>query len=209
MYKIKTLLILVSSLVSFIKCKDVKVDSDNNIVNTGIKKIEYLNVSNCNFVEPDTSLSGIILRNTTSAKKIIGAINKIDSFNRYHFYSKDAKEMLTLTQHPGDEKNQISIFNVEIPNNTKEDYKKLYIETFKTEKGIRLGITKSELISILGDCYKTIDVTKNEIELQYLIEYPMDSKTKFLSRNNMPIYFANYEFLDDKLVSMEYGFENP
>lgn len=190
------------------KVTEAEIVSDNGY-NHKTNSLDTLNKSICHFLNPDTSLSGIILRNPATALRIIGAANKIDSFGLYHFYSKDKKETLTLTQHSGDENNQISIFKVELAYNANKGYKKLNIETFKTEKGIKLGLTKSELISILGDCYKIIENKNNEIEFQYFMELPNDSKTNILTRNKMPIYFANYEFLDDKLVSMEFGFENP
>jgi hypothetical protein len=171
--------------------------------------IEKLKKSNCFFSEPDTSLCGITLRNSESATKIIGSENIIDKLDHYQFYSKLERETLTLTQHPGDVKNQISIFKVEYSNKLSYDFKQLDIDTFKTEKGIKLGLTKKQIIEKLGNCYAPIDSTKNYIELYYIIEQPKDSKSKILESNNMPQYFASYKLRNDRLEEFEFGFEYP
>lgn len=171
--------------------------------------IEKLKKSNCNLTEPDTSLSGIILRNSESATKVIGNENKMNNSEQYKFYSKLERETLTLTQHPGDGKNQISIFKVEFSDKASYDYKLLNIDTFKTEKGIKLGLTKKQIIDKLGNCYVPIDSTKGYIELYYVIEQPKDSKSKILKNNNMPIYFASYKLWNERLEQFEFGFEYP
>jgi len=116
---------------------------------------------------------------------------------------------LTLTQHPGDGKNQISIFKITYSDKADYGYKQLPIDTLRTEKGIRLGLTKKQIIEKLGSCYASVDSSENYIELYYRIELPDDSKTKLLSRQNMPIYYASYKLWNDKLEQFEFGFEYP
>lgn len=171
--------------------------------------IEQLSKSNCSFTKPDTSLCGLILRDTESATKIIGSNNKMNDAGEYKFYSKLESETLTLTQHPGDIKNQISIFKVEKSDKASYGFKELNTDTFKTEKGIRLGLTKKQIMDRLGNCYASIDSTKNYIELYYLIEAPKDSKSNILKNNNMPKYFASYKLRNDRLEEFEFGFEYP
>ncbi len=171
--------------------------------------IERLKKSGCKFSEPDTSLSGIILRDTESTTKIIGKDNKTDNNGQYHFYSGNGKEILTLTQHPGDGKNQISIIKVELPDKTDHNYTKLDFDAFKTEKEIQLGWTKQQVIDRLGNCCMHLDYTENHTELRYSIVSPNDSRTNFLAKNNMPVYYASYEFWKGKLVNFEFGFEYP
>jgi len=171
--------------------------------------IESLKKSGCLFQDPDTSLSGIIIRNSESAAQIIGDKNAIDSIERYHFYTKFYRETLTLTQHPGDGKNQISIFKITYSDKADYGYKQLPIDTLRTEKGIRLGLTKKQIIEKLGSCYASVDSSENYIELYYRIELPDDSKTKLLSRQNMPIYYSSYKLWNDKLEQFEFGFEYP
>jgi len=171
--------------------------------------IERSRNSNCKFLDPDTSLCGIILRNSTSADKVLGTDNKTDDQEKYHFYSNLDNETLTVTQHPGDGKNQISIFSVAFSDKADHGYKQLKIETFQTEKGIKLGLTKEEVIGKLGNCYTVVDSTKDCIELYYRIESPNDSRARFLETNNMPIYYATYTFCKSKLRYYEFGFEYP
>jgi len=171
--------------------------------------IQKLKTVNCNFSEPDTSLCEITLRNSESAEKIIGAVNKTDERELYHFYSLMDAETLTLTQHPGDGKNQISIISVYFSDKADHGYKQLNIDTFQTEKGIKLGLTKEQIVAKLGNCYAVVDSTKDCIELYYSIENPNDSKTKILETNNMPVYYATYTFCKNKLKYYEFGFEYP
>ena len=89
------------------------------------------------------------------------------------------------------------------------EYETLKIETFQTEKGIRLGLTKQQVIEKIGSCYAVVDSTKDCIEIYYRIENPKDSKTKILESNNMPVYYSTYTFCKDKLRYYEFGFEYP
>jgi len=171
--------------------------------------IQKIKKNNCDFSEPDTSLNGITLRNSKSADNVIGTDNKIDEKEQYHFYSLMDAEILTLTQHPGDGKNQISVFSVSYSDKADYGYKQLKVENFQTEKGIKLGLTKKQLVEKLGSCYAVVDSTESCIELYYRIENPKDSKSKILERNNMPLYYATYTFCKDKLRYYEFGFEYP
>jgi hypothetical protein len=169
--------------------------------------IQRLRKKNCDFSEPDTSLSGITLKNSKCTDKIIGTDNKIDEREQYHFYSLIDAETLTLTQQSGDRKNQISVFSVTYSGKAHHGYKQLNIDTFKTEKGIKLGMTKKDVTSRLGSCYVAVDSTKEYIEIYYRIENPKDSKTKILETHNMPVYYAKYGFSKDLLKYYAFGFE--
>ncbi len=181
-------------------------DRHERLLGEAIQKLRNLK---CNFSEPDTSLFGITLRNSKSADKVIGSDNKIDEREEYHFYSLMDAETLTLTQHSGDGKNQISVFSVALSDKAGHGYKQLNIETFQTEKGIKLGLTKEQVIEKIGNCYAVVDSTKDCIELYYRIENPKDSRTKILEANNMPAYYGTYTFCKNKLRYYEFGFEYP
>jgi hypothetical protein len=171
--------------------------------------IQKLKNSNCGIDNPDISICGIELRNSESADSIIGNKDKTDQNNQYHYYSNFESETLTLTQHPGDGKSQISIFKVERSNKASYGYKILNFNSFKTNNGIKIGMNKKQIIQKLGNCYAPIDSTKGYIEIYYRIESPKDTKTKLLKKNNMPIYFASYKLWNDKLEKFEFGFEYP
>jgi uncharacterized lipoprotein NlpE involved in copper resistance len=163
----------------------------------------------CIFLNPDTSLSKINLRDAESAESIISSKDKIDDNEQYHYYSAMYRETLTMTHHPGDGKYQVSIFEVEYSDKADHGYRKLNIDTFKTEKGIKLGMNKKQIIEKLGSCYVTEDSSKDHIELYYRLETPNDSKTRILKSNNMPIYYASYILWKGKLKKFEFGFEYP
>ena len=181
-------------------------DKHERLIGEAVQKLRTLNYD---FSNPDTSLCGITLRNSLSAENILGKENKIDEREQYHFYSLMDSETLTLTQHPGDNRNQISIFNVTYSDKADHNYKQLNFETFKTEKGIKLGMTKNEVIRVLGNSYVAVDSTKNYIEIYYRIESPKDSKTRLLQKNNIPTYYALYGFSENLLKGFEFGFEYP
>lgn len=163
----------------------------------------------CKFTDPDTSLSGIILRNANTTTSVIGDTDNYHQDEVYHYYSKDFNETLSLIQHPGDGKYNISIFRVQLSAKSQKEYRPLKVNKFRTEKGIELGLSKQQIIDKLGKCYITKDSTKEHIELYYRIEEPNDSKTKLLRNQNMPVYYASYILRNDKLQKFEFGFEYP
>lgn len=173
------------------------------------KKKQELNKSKCSFIDPDTSVVGIKIRNVESTLSILGKQTKLEGDSTHVFYSSDKKQKLGLTVHPGDYYSQVSIFNISYSDNSKQNVRQIKSKEFATEKGIKLGISKREIIEKLGTCYVAKDSTKNGIVLSYGLELPNDSKTKLLTSNNMPIYYATYRLKKDKLENIEFGFEYP
>lgn len=164
--------------------------------------------TSCMFDNPDTSLSGIKLRDPESATKVL-KVTRLNGDTTYYFQSKEKKQILGVTTFPDDGLNQINIFQVKYVDNSKTRARPLAIDHFKTEKGIQLGLAMSEVVSKLGKCYTTSETTKDIIKISYRIEDPQDSKSKLLARQYMPIYSATYKFKKDKLVEYEFGFELP
>jgi hypothetical protein len=141
--------------------------------------------------------------------KILGKQLDLEDDSNNVFCSNDKRQKLGLKVHAGDNRNEVSIVSISYLKDQKEKIKVLNFKAFKTEKGIKLGLSKNELIKKLGHCYLAKDSSKTSIELNYKIELPKDSKTSFLRKNNMPIYYANYTFKADKLENIEFGFEYP
>lgn len=175
----------------------------------GYGKQQELNESKCVFVDPDTSVVGIKIRNVESALKILGKQTKLEGDSTHIFYSCDKTQKLGLTVHPGDYFSQVSIFKISYSDNSKQNFRQINLKEFRTEKQVKLGISKKEILEKLGTCYTTKDSTKNSIELNYRIMLPNDSKTKLLTNNNMPIYYATYRLKNDRLEYIEFGFEYP
>jgi hypothetical protein len=173
------------------------------------KKQKELNLTTCFFSDPDTSVTGIKIRNIESTLNILGKQTKLEGDSTHIFYSSDKKQKLGLTVHPGDYYSQVSIFNISYSDNSSQNNRQINTKEFVTEKGIKLGISKNEIIEKLGNCYKANDSTKSSIELYYRLELPNDSKTKLLKNDNMPIYYAKYRLTNYKLKNIEFGFEYP
>ena len=163
----------------------------------------------CGFVNPDTSVWKFKLRNLDSALSLFKPSDYVDSNNCYHFYSTNGKELLTLTQHPGDAKFQVSIFRVEEVLEGGYPFRKLGVASFATEKGIRLGLSKSEIVDKLGNCYVSKDSSSEGVILYYRIESPSDSVSGLLRRSNMPVYYAAYKVIGGVLREFEFGYEYP
>ncbi len=76
---------------------------------------------------------------------------------------------------------------------------------FSTESGIALGMSKDRLTAIKGKSHQVIR-RGNAETLHYTISDPGNS---FLRRYNMPLYRAEYRFVNDKLIRFAFGFEYP
>lgn len=160
----------------------------------------------------DISVSGILLANPESTQKILRDYpNPKESSNDFpvlHVCNMDNTEILTLVSHPGDIRGSFNEFRVKNISKLSIDCIKPLnpISNFVTGKGIHLGISQQELISILGPNF-----TKNKEGNIVTINYKIDdfNRSSFLKKYNLPVYFGNYYFINDKLVRFEFGFEYP
>jgi hypothetical protein len=162
----------------------------------------------CLFKNPDTSVAGIKIRDGASIGSILGKNSRLEGDSTHHYYSKNKIQVLSLTVHPGDGDNLVSIFKVSWFTADHSNIQQSNIAGFDTEKGIHLGMSKSALISILGKCF-TSTIDKQVEVISYKIENPYDSRTGLLGRHNMPVYFGEYYFRGNKLEQFEFGFEYP
>lgn len=172
------------------------------------EKQKTVNKDTCAFTEPDTSVVGIKIDNVESTLNVLGKHTKLEGDSTHVFYSKGKNQILGLTVHPGSYYSQVSIFTVTYSANTKQKLRQINVPEFKTESGIKLGMSRQNIIERFGICY-TVKEDAQGYELAYRIESPMDSKTQLLKRNNMPVYYALYRFKKNKLDSYEFGFEYP
>ena len=113
--------------------------------------------------------------------------NKTEILKLYLFYGTKINEFYQVEISPYDKKT--------IPNPTK--YK-----NFSTKSGIKLGISKKYLIKIKGNSF---------VETNHVLRYEISDYEKFhfLGKYNLPIYFAEYTFDQDKLCKIHFGFEYP
>ena len=164
----------------------------------------------CQLANPDTSVFNIILDDRKSSIKQVGEkFNLIeDNVDMPHesFCSKDKKQTLTLFFHYGGTKNAFSEFQVK-EYSPSDSITTLTTNSFVTNSGIEIGISKEKVVSLFGNCFKTI---KNE-KTNEIIKYQIDDSgnSSFLKRYNYPSYYAEYEFRNDKLIRFRFGFEYP
>lgn len=162
----------------------------------------------CQLARPDTSVYGVILQDRKSSIKQLGEkfepIEGNDNMANMTFCSQDKSQIFRVYFHYGGYRNVYSEFQVK-ENSINESATILQTDEFVTNSGIKLGLTKGEIISILGKCFKTIKTNGNTEIIKYHIDDLPHSK--FLQRYNYPSYYAEYEFRSDKLIRYRFGFE--
>lgn len=107
-----------------------------------------------NFV--DMSISGIALYNGNSTKKVLDMIPEMHQRFYSNICSYDGKELLVLTFDPGHYVGAFSRFRVKHLDKPMEKCFKPVnkINHFVSGKGIKLGMTKEQLVQRLGSAYR-------------------------------------------------------
>lgn len=159
----------------------------------------------------DISVSNIYLHNSKTSEEVLGkeiVLNAEADLPYVHYYNKDKTQILTLIFHPGNIKNSFSELNVKKsnPEREKDIHTLKNIKYFVTGKNIKLGIKKNELIKILGEEF-TSEVKNGVLMIRYKIDDFKNSE--FLKAYNMPIYYGEYKFKNNKLIEFSFGFEYP
>jgi hypothetical protein len=171
-----------------------------------------LSAQNSIFI-PDTSISGIILKDQSSLKSHVSNIRMMIDYDgpgeEACLLNKDESEIVVLVFHAGASMYEVAEMHVYAkpykPNKCRKPIK-LSIDRFVTESGIKLYLQKKDLIKIKGKPL-LIDKINGEEILEYLInDY---EKSGFLKRYDYPGYHAFYTFKQDKLIKMDFGFTYP
>ena len=186
--KISILLIikLLIILVSVLGCAKNETYKDNIVPDISVNDIKLSDTTTVvlgysdlkyNVIEDKEELPYVIFTNE----------NKTEILKLYLFYGTKKNEFYQAEISPYDKKI--------VPNPTK-------YANFSTESGIKLGISKKDLIKIKGN---------NFVETNHVLRYEISDyeKSHFLEKYNMPIYFAEYTFDQDKLCKIYFGFEYP
>ena len=186
--KISILLIikLLIILVSVLGCAKNETYKDNIVPDISVNDIKLSDTTTVvlgysdlkyNVIEDKEELPSVIFTNE----------NKTEILKLYLFYGTKKNEFYQAEISPYDKKI--------VPNPTK-------YANFSTESGIKLGISKKDLIKIKGN---------NFVETNHVLRYEISDyeKSHFLEKYNMPIYFAEYTFDQDKLSKIYFGFEYP
>jgi hypothetical protein len=152
----------------------------------------------------DDSINELHLLEAESGKDQLQSLppNCKDLFiSAYCYVNTDRTQKVMLLIHPGDYRFRVAEVLVEKASG--EDQLEIFprpIRFFLTAKGIRLGLSQSEVIERLGEPHR-----RNGNNIQYRVE----NDEYLLDEYNMPIYYGNYTFENGELVSFRYGFEYP
>lgn len=188
--------------------KSGQIYSDTSEYHTGgFIKIEK--VVKCPFANLDTVVAGIRIEDGESTLRVIGGdpLLNDDALPNASFLSQDKKQTLTIYFHPGDSKDDFSEFEVRYTSKFRNK-NVLTPDVFRTNSGIELGMSEKDITTKIGDCYKAKKNTHGNKVVRYEITNNKHDE-EFLTRYNMPEYYAEYEFKNDKLVKFRFGFEYP
>jgi hypothetical protein len=85
--------------------------------------------------------------------------------------------------------------------------KDLPVESFKTGRGVELGMSVAQVQALFGTCFKSRQKTGDELFFEY--EISDADRDPELAKFGYPIYYAEYEFKKGKLVRFRFGFAYP
>lgn len=158
----------------------------------------------------DVSVAGIKINDAESVGRTLGDVQD-DTWRNgeaglsYTLFNEDENQSLMLIFHPGGLRNQFSEFEIKYG-----EYGKTNKETntkFISNQGIQLGMSKNEVIARLGECYKAERSRTGSVKLMYHVDDVKNSE--LLQEYNMPEYYTECEFKNDKLIRYRFGFYYP
>lgn len=169
---------------------------------------------NLNLFPIEKSICNIYLQDEKTTTKILGAniwdkhFETDSMFPRIECVNKNGSEGLRLFFHYGGVKNAVAEFELfSIGKRYKRPAKAITFNTYQFKSGhnITLGLTRRQIVNILGKNFKSTK-GKNEEEIKY---YTDDPNTEVLKKYGGVAYFIKCHFKNDKLVQYNFGFEYP
>lgn len=187
-------------------CTSGRKTTTDRADNQGLRNISYP----CQQERYDVSVAGIKINDAESVDKTFGDVQDDTWRNEegdlsYTLFNEDENQSLMLIFHPGGLRNQFAEFEIKYGK-----YRKTNRETntkFISDQSIRLGMSKNEVTAKLGECYKVEKSQTGNIKLMYRIDDVKSSE--LLQKYNMPEYYTECEFKNDKLIRYRFGFHYP
>ncbi|MCC7251511.1 hypothetical protein [Hyphomicrobium sp.] len=165
----------------------------------------------CRMKGPDISIAGIALTDRESAVKVVGESAKLedseDDLPHARFVSTNGAQELVLFAHYGAIEDEYAEAEVRIAGPEALALKDLPIESFKTGRGVELGMSVAQVQALFGTCFKSRQKTGQELFFEYEIENA--DRDPELKTFGFPVYYAEYEFKRGKLVRFRFGFAYP
>jgi hypothetical protein len=159
----------------------------------------------------ETGVADVTLADARSGEQFLetnGPGTTSDDGLFHNFYSNGpGSEILDLVRHPGGVRHSFSEaimflsdwFPLGAPR-TKDD-------VFVSSKGIRLGLSPSEVRRALGRPHKVKAEKSGKLTYKYFCDDPV--KCPSLAKLNMPTYSATAVFLRGRLVHYSFGYDYP
>lgn len=226
MSKMTLLYILFSALLSCQHAQKEKEKSDAAVnisnerrpsVNPVQQQPRSTPLSDSAAVRPDTTINRkLVLEDYTSAEIFYSKIQTTDLVENLRsspvmiFSNAGNNQYLLAYQYEGNTRNTFSSFEIGyvkyLEPNVHRKMSHLDEKSFETESGLSLGLSVEDVIKVKGNSFKK-DATSNGMRLTYRIEDA--SASPFLKRYNMPGYFIEVVFKENKAVKILFGFDYP
>jgi hypothetical protein len=173
----------------------------------------------CKARKAESDVIGIRIADADSVRRVIGSAMKNEmpaeekdkdaagadaSFPFVRLANRDGREELKLFTHYGDE---VGSYNeIEVAPAKDSHARRLPVDAFATERGVKLGMREAALTALLGSCFTRERAKDGAVVIAYAID---DMNHPLLKRTNMPGYYARYVFRGGQLARFEFGFEYP
>lgn len=160
----------------------------------------------------DISVNGIALHHPDSIRHILGTdlhlTDQQSGISSLTVYNRDKTQCLTLFFHPGREYGSVDEFSLKYSSlePSAHVYHVLQDNAFQTAKHISLGMSKDDVLTILGNPYRE-DIQSETTTFLYRLT--QNEASQFLAQYRMPVYYGKYTFQANRLITCIFGFEYP
>ena len=167
----------------------------------------------CLPTNPDIAIYGVELGDPLSAALQLGtnyALVEDDSGLPHAVFTNTAEtEVLKLYMHHGDKSGSFREAEVLATGDLDADVDATVLDTphFRTGRAIKLGLSRQEVLERFGACAATGNTESGADVIRY--EITDIATSDLLKAQNMPLYYAEYAFEQDKLVRFVFGFSYP
>lgn len=167
----------------------------------------------CLPTNPDIAIYGVELGDPLSAALQLGSAYELvedeAGLPQAVFTNTTETEVLKLYMHQGDKSGAFREAEVLATADLDSDVDATVLDTpqFRTGRGVRLGMRRQEVVDRFGACAATGSTEGGADVIRY--EITDIATSDLLKAQNMPLYYAEYAFDQDKLVRFVFGFSYP
>lgn len=162
---------------------------------------------------PDTSINNMTLTDAKSVARVVGEgsdealIDDDHDLPHVRFVTSNGSEEMLLFLPYGANRDEYAEVEVKVAGTEALTIKDLPIESFRTGRGVSLGMTVKDVEALFGRCLKSRQESGDNLFIEY--EITNADGDPELGRFGYPIYYAEYEFESRKLVRFRFGFAFP